>query len=357
MLEHINKAQKKLKDSGVDCFLFTSLSNVFYLSGFSSSNGYVILFEDEGYYITDGRYYENAKIKVKGLKVLLISKDKKLKDIFLEIFSDKKVKCVGFEKDKITLSSYEKLKEDLSDYTLLGYTGFLDKIRMVKTEEEINIIKEATEKTDRIFVKLIENIKSFDTEISIRRKIVDLIFEENGSSESFPSIVATGKNSAIPHWETSFQKIEYNAPLLIDMGMRFRGYCSDFTRTIFLGKVDTKLEKIYNVVKEAHLEAVSIVKPGIKIKDIDKKARSIIERYGYGEYFIHSTGHGIGIDIHEEPRIYQDNDEELLENTVFTVEPGIYIPNLGGVRLENIVVARKSGAEVLTKIPLDILNL
>lgn len=357
MLKHIAKAQEKLRQESIDCFLFTSMSNVFYLSGFSSSNAYIILLPTKGYYITDGRYYENAKNKINGLEVLLIDKNKKLKDILIEIFSTHNIKYIGFEKDKVTLSFYEKLKEELSEYNLLGYSGFLDKVRMVKTEEEIQIIKTAVEKTDRIFKKLLQNIKEFNTEISVRRKIVDLIFEEEGSSESFPSIVATGKNSAVPHWETSSEKIKQNEPLLIDMGMRFKGYCSDFTRTIFLGNINQKLYDIYNIVKEAHLEATSVVKAGIKIKEIDKKARSVIEKYGYGDYFIHSTGHGIGIDIHEEPRIYQDNEEELLENTVFTIEPGIYIPNLGGVRLENIVVAKKNGLEVLTKTSLDIICL
>ncbi|MEZ0323094.1 MAG: Xaa-Pro peptidase family protein [Hydrogenothermaceae bacterium] len=351
MLSRLRKAQEKIRDSDLDCFLFSSYSNVFYLSGFSSSNAYIILTEDRGFFLTDGRYYEGAKEKISHLEVVLI---KKLSDGLKQIFEDLNIKKVGFEKDKVSVSLYEKLKSDFPDIQFEGFDGFLSDIRMIKSEGEIGIIRDAVIKIDKIYLKILENINSFDTELSIRRKIVDLIFEEGGTSESFPAIVATGKNSAIPHHETSLAKIEKNSPLLIDMGMKLKGYCSDFTRTFFIGKPNQKLIDIYNIVKEAHLEAVSVVKAGIQIKEIDLKARSVIEKYGYGEYFIHSTGHGIGIDIHEEPRIYKDNEDTLKENTVFTIEPGIYIPNLGGVRLENIVVARKGSAEILTQTPLDL---
>lgn len=353
MLEHIKKVQEELKRVGLDCFLFTSHSNLFYLSNFSSSNAYILLFPDEGYYITDSRYYENAKNRIKGLDVIQINQ-KKLKDILLELLSEKRAKIVGFEKDKITLSFYEKLREELGDYQLSGFNGFLDKIRMVKTDSEIEVIHEAVKKIDKIFSQILREIEDLPTEISVRRRIIDLIFQEGGTGESFPAIVATGVHSAIPHWETSNSRIQKNAPLLIDMGMKLSGYCSDFTRTVFLGKVDQKLMDIYHVVKEANIEATSVVKAGIPIKEIDKRARWVIERYGYGDYFIHSTGHGIGIDIHEEPRIYRDNEETLLENTVFTIEPGIYIPGVGGVRLENIVVATTEGSKVLTTTPLDL---
>lgn len=353
MLDRLEKVRKKISESGLDGFLFTSGSNIFYLSGFSSSNAYIVLTKEKGYYITDARYYEGAKNKIKWLEVLLIDKNNKLKDIINQILSEHGVSRLGFEKDKVSLSFYERLREDISSSQLEGYEGFLNDIRMVKSEEEIATIKLAVEKTDEIFSQLLKEIHSFDTELSVRRRIVDLIFEKGGTSESFPAIVATGKHSAIPHWETSTSRLEKNSPLLIDMGMKLNGYCSDFTRTIFLGKPDSKLLEIYNIVKEAHLEATAVVKAGITISEIDQKARSVIERYGYGDYFIHSTGHGIGIDIHEEPRIYRDTQQELQENTVFTIEPGIYVPGVGGVRLENIVVARKNGPQVLTNTPLE----
>ncbi|WP_297889839.1 Xaa-Pro peptidase family protein [Sulfurihydrogenibium sp.] len=352
MLKKLDQIRQKLSKEGLDAFLFSSYSNIFYLSRFSSSNAYIILTQKDIYFLTDARYYQNAKEKLTSFTVVELKNGLKGLKQFI---NDLNIKNLGFEKDKITLSFYEKLKEGITP-SLYGYEGFLNEFRISKTEEEIEIIKQAVIKIDNVFKKVIpwieENINNNLTEISVRRKIIDLIFEEGGTSESFPTIVASGKHSAIPHWETSNELIQKNAPLLIDMGLKYQGYCSDFTRTLYIGNPDEKFKEIYNIVKEAHIAATQKVKAGVPIKEIDFAARQVIEKSGYGEYFTHSTGHGIGIDIHEEPRIYKDNEEILQENTVFTIEPGIYIPGYGGVRLENIVVARKNGVEILTETPL-----
>lgn len=353
----IDQVRQKLDKEGLDAFLFNSYSNIFYLSRFSSSNAYIVLTQKEIYFLTDSRYYENAKEKLKNFTVVELKNGfKGLKQFINEI----SIKKLGFEKDKITLSFYEKLKEDLQPQ-LLGYEGFLNEFRISKTQEEIEIIKQAVNKIDNVYKKLLpwitKNIENNITELSIRRKVIDLIFEEGGTSESFPTIVASGKHSAIPHWETSYDFVLKDDPLLIDMGLKYQGYCSDFTRTLYIGSPDKKFLEIYNIVKEAHITATEKVKAGIPIKEIDLAARQVIEKSGYGEYFTHSTGHGIGIDIHEEPRIYKDNEEILQENTVFTIEPGIYIPGYGGVRLENIVVAKKDGVEILTNTPLELVKI
>ncbi len=345
---------QKIKREEIDGLLFTSFSNVFYLSRFNSSNAYILMTNNEKFFFTDSRYFENARKQLKNFNVVLI---KKGLDSIKEVIDSLNLKKIGFEKDKVTISFYERLKEKLN-IDLKGYEGFLNEFRIKKTEEEINIIKNAVRKTDNIYKKLLKDIPNYigKTELSVRQKIIEYIFQEDGTGESFPAIVASGQHSSIPHWETSNKKVKNNI-LLIDMGMKYKGYCSDFTRTIHISKPNKKFIEIYNIVKEAHLEAVSKVKAGIPLKDIDIAARAVIEKYGYGEYFTHSTGHGIGIDIHEEPRIYKDNETFLEENTVFTIEPGIYIPNFGGVRLENVVVAKKNKAEILTKTPLDLVIL
>ena len=353
--EKIKRVIEKIQEQNLDGFLFSSFPNVFYLSGFKSSNAYVIITPTDKYFFTDARYFEGAKEKLKGWNVILLKEG--LKQL-VEFLKDENFQAVGFEKDKWTLSFYDKfaVKNQL-DKILKGYEGFLNDVLMIKTEEEIKTIREAVEKTDKIFEKILPKIKEAKTELDVRRMIIDEIFKQGGTGESFPAIVASGKASAVPHWETSNNPIQWNQPLLIDMGMVYNGYCSDFTRTVMIGKVDDEIEKIYNIVKEANLAATEAVKAGVEIKQIDLAARNVIERYGYGDYFIHSTGHGIGIEIHEEPRIFKNNTDTLKENTVFTIEPGIYLPGKGGVRLENVVVARKEGAEVLTKTPLDIIYL
>ena len=355
----LKQIQEKIKKEGLDSFFFTSKANVFYMTYFSSTNAYVILKPDKKYFITDARYYHGAKSKLKDWEVIeLGSGQKKGIDHLRELLNELGGKNVGFEKDKVTISFYERLinkdgKEKLN-VSLIGYEGFLNDIRMTKTEDEINIIQQAVEKIDNVFSYLLHDIPSLKTELEVRRKIVDYIFKEGGTGESFPAIVASGEHSAIPHWETSDSPIKWDNLLLIDMGLIYKGYCSDFTRTIALGNIDKELEKIYFIVKEAHEEATNAVKAGIPIGEIDLAARRVIEKYGYGDYFIHSTGHGIGIEIHEEPRIYKTNQDILMENTVFTIEPGIYLPGKGGVRLENIVVCRKNHAQVLTKTDLNI---
>ncbi len=355
----IDQIQNHIKEQGLTSFLFSSPSNVFYLSYFSSSNAFVLLTPENKFFITDSRYYEGAKEKLKGWEIILLGeKDKNhlkhLQEILLDLGGNK----IGFEKDKITLSFYEKLssEKDLKE-KLVGFEGFLTPFRMTKTEEEIQIIKEAVIKTDNVFQKIIEYIPQAKNELDVRRMIINYIFEEGGTGESFPAIVASGKHSAIPHYETSSSPIEKNSLLLIDMGMKYKGYCSDFTRTLAINRVDNELIKVYYIVKEAHLAALEAVKAGIPVKEVDLAARKVIEKHGYGDYFIHSTGHGVGIDIHEPPRISKKSEEVLEENTVFTIEPGIYLPGKGGVRLENIVVARKNKAEVLTKTSLDLITL
>lgn len=350
-MKNIKKVQEKLNKENLDGFLFSSKANVFYLSRFNSTNAYVIITQNGKFFFTDARYYEGAKEKLKDWNVILLKE--KLNQL-VEFIKDSNFKRLGFEKDKWTLSFYDRfVKENSLEDILIGYEGFLDDIRIIKTEEEINIIRQAVHKIDKVFEKIVLQIKEAKTELDLRRKIINAIFEEGGTSESFPTIVASGKASAVPHWETSGNPIIWNNLLLIDMGLIYKGYCSDFTRTLFLGNVDKELEKIYEIVKEAHIEATNKVKEGVPIKEIDLAARKVIEKYDYGDYFIHSTGHGIGVEIHEPPRIYKNVEDELKENMVFTIEPGIYIPNKGGVRLENIVVCKKDGVEVLTQTPLD----
>jgi Xaa-Pro aminopeptidase/Xaa-Pro dipeptidase len=348
-MSRIKEVFNKIKDNNLDAFLFSKNANVFYLTHFNSSNAYVVLTDKEKYFFTDARYFEGAKEKLKDWNVILLTQGLKELKEFLQNFGK-----IGFEKDHFTIDFFERftLNTNLKD-KLIGFSGFLNDIRISKTEEEINIIKEAVRQIDTVFLKILDEILHLKTELDVRRRIINHIFEEGGEGESFTTIVASGKHSAVPHWETSHEPIQWNNLLLIDMGSRYKGYCSDFTRTVFLGKVDKELEKIYHIVKEANEAATEAVKAGISIKEIDLAARNVIEKAGYGEYFIHSTGHGIGVEIHEEPRIYKNNEEILKENTVFTIEPGIYIPNKGGVRLENIVVARKNKAEVITKTSLN----
>jgi len=358
----MEKIIEKIKREGLDCFLFSSQPSVFYLTGFRSTHAYALLTaEGKKYLITDGRYILKAQkeLKPKGWEVTEVKAP--LFENLVKILNETGCKRVGVEEDRLQLRFFEKLKCKAADggIRIIPITSFLDEFRMVKTPEEIEKIKTAVEITDDAFAELVEYLRKNRhrlgeiKEKDLRRFLICRYLERGADGESFPSIVAAGENSAVPHHESGDTPLKDNAPLLIDTGCVWKGYCSDFTRVIFFGKPNGELLKIYDLVKEAHLRAVESVKVGRPVGEVDLAAREYLERAGYGKFFTHSTGHGVGIEIHEPPRVYKEEKIPLREGMVFTIEPGVYLPGLGGIRLENIVVVEKDGAKVLQRTPLE----
>jgi len=325
MRERIAKVQNLLEKNNLDAFLFSSQPNVFYLSGFRSSHAYVVVSRHSYHLLTDGRYYQKAKEELKDWDVILLEGNvlKAIERLLKKIGAFK----VGYEEDRVSCEFRRRLKGGLR---WVGKAGFLKHMRAIKDSTEL------------------------------RSLIVSEFFKSGAMGESFPAIVASGKGSAIPHWETSTRPIKHGQPLLIDMGLLWKGYCTDFTRTIHLGRASSEFKKIYNIVKDAHLFALEKVKVGRKISEIDKTARDYIKKKGYGKFFIHSTGHGVGIEIHEFPRVYYkgvDKDVIIEEGMVFTIEPGIYLGGKFGVRLENIVAVIRGVGEPLSKVSLDLIEI
>lgn len=348
-----------LKEKDLDGFLFLYPPNVFYLSGFRASHAYVIINRDEKYFITDGRYFDKAKEDLPEWKVLRIEGDfiRYLKSFIKKLG----IKRLGFEKDKVSCHLIERLRS--SRYKLVGVINPLKKIRMIKEEEELKILKEGIKKTDQVFKRVLEKVrdnmeKETLTELSVRGLIVSEIFREGGKGESFPSIVASGDASAIPHWEASERKILRHAPLLIDLGLIWKGYMTDLTRTIFIGKPDREFLKLYEIVKTAWFKGFEKVRVGTKISEVDRVIREYFKQKGLIEHFTHATGHGIGIEVHEEPRVYPLNEETIIENgMVFTIEPGLYFEKKYGIRLENMVMVENGKGIVVSEIPLDLIIL
>ncbi len=354
-MKRIRQVQELLKKHNLDAFLFSSQANVFYLSGFRSSHAYVVITRDSHHLLTDGRYYEKAKSTLKDWDVLLI-KENAIKVIkgFLKRLG---VFRVGYEEDRVSCEFRKALR---GGFRWIGISGFLKEIRAIKDEEELKTIKEGVKKSDRIYKRLLEYITEGMTELEIRSWLVQEFFKEGASGESFPAIVASGKGSAIPHYETSQKRIRRGEPLLIDMGLVWQGYCTDFTRTLFLGKADSEFRRVYSIVKDAHLLALERIKVGRKLREIDMVAREYIRKKGFGKFFTHSLGHGVGVEIHEFPRVYykgKDKDVRIEEGMVFTVEPGIYLPGKFGVRLENMVMVKGGVGEPLSEVSLDLVEL
>jgi len=351
----LKEAQNLIKKVGIDGFLFSSQANVFYLSGFRSTHAYIILTPSSKVLLTDGRYYEKARAQLKDWEVVLI-KGRALRTI-KNYIREMGIKEVGFESDRVSYDFRRKLKSRYIKW--VPFSNFLQDIRAVKTRLEIDIMREGVKKSDSIFRSLLEFIRPGLREIDVRAYIVEKIFEAGSTGESFPAIIASGEGSAIPHWETSTRPIK-EGPLLIDMGLMWNGYCTDFTRTLYIGTPDRDFEKIYTTVRDAHLFALERVREGNKLGDVDRAAREHIKSKRLGKYFNHSTGHGIGVEIHEFPRVYykgEDSKVEIREGMVFTVEPGIYIPGKFGVRLENIVVVRNGVGEPLSDVGIEMIKL
>ncbi|HEK25445.1 aminopeptidase P family protein [Hydrogenobaculum sp.] len=351
MKDILEKFYGFLKEKNIKSYLITYKPNVLYLSKFKSSNAYVLCLEGEFFFFTDSRYIEGAKEKIKHMEVINIEGS------FLEFISKflkaKNVDSIYVDKT-ISYAFYEELSKHINVCFEKDPTFSL---RKVKSKEEINIMKDGVKKSDAVYRRLLDFVKPGMTEKDVKDFVVCEFLKEKAQKESFDTIVATGKNSAVPHHETSFDVVENDKPLLVDMGLMWEHYATDFTRTFHIGKPSEEFLKVYEIVKDAHLFAIEKAISGNYLKDVDLAARSYIESKGYGDYFTHSTGHGVGLEIHEDPRVYKTSEDIIEEGFVFTVEPGIYLPNHFGVRLENIVYIENGLPHVMSSIPLDLVIL
>lgn len=365
-IQKITWIRKFINKNHLSAFLFTSPSNIFYLSRFRSSNAFIIITPKNQYFLTDARYFEKAKKELKNWKVILIKNG--VFSFLKKFIKELKIKVLGFEKDDLTCEFKERLR--IKGVKFKGFNEVLKDLRIIKEKEEIEILKEGVKKTDKIYKDVIDILENFIsdkkqdlTELKLRGLLVSKIFEIGGIGESFPTIIASGKNSAIPHWQSSESKIKKNAPLLIDMGIIWKGYCTDFTRTLYIGKPSSEFKRIYEIVKTAWYKGFEKVRRGVPVNEIDKTIREYFKTKELDKFFIHSTGHGIGIDIHEPPKIYYQNIRskkrktqiEIIEDgMVFTIEPGLYFPNKFGIRIENIVFVENGRGEVYSEVDIEL---
>lgn len=351
----IRKVRDQLKKEGTFPYLISSLTNIRYLTGFGGSYGYLLIDENDNYFISDSRYQEYAqKILPKKVSFILQEKDffTTLKNIIRKIDS----KHIYLEEHSLPLSAYNLMKKNLKGMKLIPGGDVVNGVRVVKDEKEIQILREAALITDRCFTHLLSIIKPGVHEWDIAIEI-EYFYRKNGCTKtSFDSIVASGAGSSMPHYVTSMEKkIAKGDPVLIDMGCVFEGYNSDLTRTLFVHSVEDRFRKMYSTVFTAQQNAIQSVKPGITTGDLDKTARQHIENEGYGDCFGHSLGHGVGMEVHELPSVRPGGDTILKKNSVITIEPGIYIQDYGGIRIEDMICVRPGGFEVLTQSPRELI--
>jgi len=344
--------RRAMESGHLDGFLFTSLENIRYLSGFTGSDAAVILTEKESFFLTDSRYWIQAEQEVKGAEIV---RYKKKPDGIASLFSSLKLKAIGFEAAFLTVSFHRALSKRLEEGTRLHpMEEEIKLLRMVKDEEELALMRKAIQISSDAFQHALKTLKEGTLEEEIAFEM-EFHMKRNGADAlGFDIIVASGKRSALPHGRASQKRVERGDFILFDFGSRFQGYHSDETCTVICGPPTSEQKTIFQLVKEAHDKAVALVRPGIPIHELDAAARDHIRNCGYGDYFGHGLGHGVGLAVHEDPTINAENKNVLQEGMVFTIEPGIYVPNLGGVRLEDMVRVTSRGAEVLTYLSKDL---
>jgi Xaa-Pro aminopeptidase len=348
MKNRIKSLQKILIEENLDLFLITFLPHVRYLSGYTGSNGLIVISPQSSLFLTDFRYKNQAKNQVKNMKVMIAQRDLLSSLSELALLKGKRVK-MGFEADHLSYEAYRKLKSLLSDCLLVSTGKLIESITIKKDKVEIEKIKKAVKITDRVFSEILDLVKPGVRERDLSAEMEYRMKKYGSSTPYFETIVASGKRAALPHGVASNKKKKKNEFITLDFGAVFDGYTADMTRTIVVGKANRKQKKVYNVVHRAQRHTISKTKSKIKACDLDKTARDIIRRAGYGKCFGHGLGHGIGIVIHADPALNPTNQQLLEVGMVVTIEPGIYIPNWGGVRIEDDVLITQRGCEILTK--------
>jgi len=342
-LDRLERVARKALSLGADYYVTFDSAENFYLTGLKSTFG-ITLIGREKLFITDGRYIERAKREVKGFKVV----EWKGWEELLKLIKEVRGETLAVDPSRLKAKTYKELQKE---FTLVDCEGFLNEFRAVKSEREISLITRAVQIAELSLKSVLHLLKPGITEIEFRRALIEAFFRFGGKGEAFPTIVASGRNSAVPHWETGNREVKDGDLVIVDFGTVYGGYCSDITRTFLVGRVPEEAKKIYEAVLEAQELGVRELSAGKGCVEVDLKVRKFLEDKGYGEFFTHSLGHGIGIEVHEAPTLSKRSKEVLKEGMVVTVEPGVYIPEIGGVRIEDDCLITEEGAFRLSHLP------
>lgn len=339
------KLGKLLEEKNIDALLVSDGYNMRYFSGFTGATGYLLVTKKSKYLFTDSRYTIAAKAQAPDYTVIEVDANRDYCKEINTVIDAENLTTLGFEAKRVAYSEYASLNEKLKIKELVALGGELAKLRRIKTKEEIDLLRQAEHIGDVAFSEIIKEIRPGMTELEIAAKL-EYIMKINGAEKlSFESIVASGVNSSKPHAEPGRRKVELGDFITMDFGCVYEGYCSDMTRTVVLGKASEKQKEIYNTVLKAQLAVLDMLKPGLPGKAYDKVARDIIYSAGYEGCFGHGLGHSVGLEIHEDPRFSMIEEDVIEAGMIMTVEPGIYIPDFGGVRIEDMVVITENGYE------------
>ncbi len=349
--DKLTKIRERLERESLDGFLVATQQNRRYLSGFKGSAGTLLVTATQAVLLTDSRYTEQAAQQAPDFEVEKTTVDD---DSLERAVARTGARRLGFEKDHISYTGWEKLRDRLSGVELVGLSGAIEELRMLKSPEEIEKISKAQAIADEAFGLLTDKIRIGATELSLAMELEFTMRKLGADRLAFSIIAVSGERSSLPHGVPTNKALAEGDFLTIDFGAAYDGYCSDETRTFVMGRLGKKHEEIYNLVLKAQVAAVEKVGPGIPAKEIDLTGRRIIEEGGYGEYFGHGIGHGVGLDVHERPAVSRKSEDMLAPGMVITVEPGVYIPGFGGVRIEDLVLVTEDGHKVLSTSPKEL---
>ena len=354
MMLRVEKLRKKMQVENLDSFLITSPFNLRYLTNFTGTTGLAVITLEKAFFITDFRYTEQAAAQAQGFEII-----KNVGPIFEEVadlVQKEGLRELGFEETTVSFLEYSVL-EEVIDAQLIPISGMIEELREIKDEEEIAIIEKACSIADLAYDHILKMIQPGMTEIEVANQLDFYMRSLGASGVSFETIVASGLRSAMPHGVASKKIIEQGDLITIDFGCYYEGYVSDMTRTFAIGDPGEQLKEIYQIVLEAQLAVLEVAKPGVTGKQLDAVARDYITKHGYGEAFGHSTGHGIGLEIHEGPNVSVRAEKQFVPGNIITDEPGIYLPGIGGVRIEDDLLITSDGNRVLTHSPKELIIL
>lgn len=347
--------QQSLDAAKLDGFVVTHPANLRYLCGYTGSNGLLLFLAGRKVFFTDGRYTIQAREEVKGTRIA-ISRGALIKDAAV-LISMLKFAEIGFEADLTSVATAEQMRSlTHKQIRWKGTSGLVMRQRITKDADELKLIRAAVKLGAQVYEDALQSVRPGVPETEVAANLEYSARRAGADAMSFETIVAAGKRGALPHGRASASPIPRRGYVVVDSGVILRGYCSDMTRTVYVGRVSRLERAWYEAVLEAQLAGVAAVKPGVTASEVDEAARSVLRKAKLDRYFTHSTGHGVGLEIHEPPRLGKSQPEQLEPGMVVTIEPGIYLPGKGGIRIEDMVVVTERGCEILTPVTKELIE-
>jgi Xaa-Pro aminopeptidase len=346
-----------LGDQGPDALFVSNPVSVTYLTGFSGDSSGLLLARDRVLLVSDSRFTEQIAEECPGLDVAIRPPAKPLLGAVAEAFGSLQVQSVGFDSAHLTVAEFETLREQAKTIDWKPERDRVESMRAIKDASEVAAIREAIDIAERAFTVFRALLRLQDSEKDLHDAMESYVRRAGGKCSSFPPIIAVGERAALPHAPPTLKEVGEGELLLVDWGASGRLYKSDLTRVLATRNISPKLEEVYGVVLRAQAAAIRAVRPGVKAKDVDAEARAVIAQAGFGDFFGHGLGHGIGLEIHEAPAVRPNSEVVLEPGHVITIEPGIYLPGWGGVRIEDDVLVTPDGHEVLTHVPKDLASI